>query len=163
MSSFVNKFTRSLSMAIGIMLVLSSICSLFGQAGTDLIRGGFFGFILNVFSGPVLVLFPTFASLAGDILGVYIIIVLYFSLGTLLIVFNCLAKKQEKFELSCFICACVLLFFVIFSVVAMIFWGVSILTSAGVWCSILCFLFLIFSICLFVLETLNMKEKQKIE
>ncbi len=140
------KVSNILSISLSVLTILSAISVFLGHMCTNLLASGFFAYILNIFSAPILMIFPVFVSIFGGLWVVYIIVSVFLILGILGLIFSIKQLKNDynysHFMVN-FVCSCFGIFLAAIIVYSLVVNGFKILSDSSIWSVFWLILFLV--------------------
>ncbi len=130
------KVSNILSVTLSSLTILSAISVFLGHMCTNLLSSGFFAYILNIFSAPILMIFPVFVNIFGGLWVVYIIVSVFLILGILGLIFSIKQLKNGynygDFMVN-FVCSCFGIFLAAIIVYSLFANGFKILSDSSIW------------------------------
>ena len=159
------KASNIFSIVLSSLTILSAVSVFLGHMCTNMIGSGFFAYLLNIFSAPILMIFPVFVSIFGGLWVVYIIVSIFLVVGIINLIVSIKLVKDENFNYSCFvtnfICSCIAIFLAALIFYSLIANGFKILSDSSIWSIFWLILFLIGIIWSFVLKIILMVRYNK--
>lgn len=152
------KVSHIFSVVLSILTILSAVSVFLGHLCTNLLGGGFFAYLLNIFSAPILMIFPVLVNIFGGLWVVYIIVGVFLIVGTISLIFSIKQLKSENENYSHFVvqyvCSCIAMLLVAIVLYSLCVNGFKLLSDSSIWSVFWLILFLIGIVWSFVLKTI---------
>ena len=159
------KTSNIFSVVLSVLAILSAVSVFLGHLCTNLLGTGFFAYLLNIFSAPILMIFPVFVNIFGGLWVIYIIVSVFLIVGIISLAISIKALKSETVVYSHFVtnfvCSCISIFLAAIIVYSLCANGFHILSDSSLWSVFWLILFLIGIIWSFVIKIILLVQYNK--
>lgn len=158
------RVSHILSIILSVLAILSAISIFIGQICLNNVNSGFFTYLLNIFSAPILMIYPVFVGLFGGLWVTYLIVSVIFVVGVLslaLVIKQIQSGENKTFEITVFVLSCIGLFMAAIIIFSLLTNGIKILSDSSIWSVFWLILFLIGLIWSFVLKLVLLIKNHK--
>ena len=159
------KISNIFSIVLSSLVILSAVSVFLGHLCTNLLGTGFFAYLLNIFSAPILMIFPVLVNLFGGLWVIYVIVSLFFIIGLVNLALSIRELKSDINEYPPFVvsyvCSCLAMLLCGIILYSLCVNGFKLLSDSSVWSVFWLILFLIGIIWSFVLKTILLVRLNK--
>lgn len=159
------KASSIFSVVLSILTILSAVSVFLGHLCTNLLGTGFFAYLLNIFSAPILMIFPVMVNLFAGLWVIYVIVAIFLVIGIINLTISIKQLQSDTVVYSHFVtnfvCSCLGILLAVVIVYSLCANGFHILSDSSLWSVFWLILFLIGIIWSFVMKIILLVQYNK--